>query len=117
MSKYEDSSPVSELVQKLRARCSYGDVRLWQKHDPLSEEAAAHITALEAENARLREALKPLKVIADAVFYFDGDREMNASRANADNVWGFDNAYLTYGDLRAARAILSLAPQGGDHGE
>lgn len=86
--------------------------------NPDGQEAADRLTALEAENAKLREALEPLKGIADAVFYIDEDgHAMNASRGDADNVWGFNNAYLTYGDLRVARAALSTAPQGGDHDE
>ena len=43
-----------DLVKRLQARCSYGDARLWQKHDPLSEKAAARITELQAEVERLR---------------------------------------------------------------
>lgn len=33
-------SESKEVVQRLRDRCSYGDARLWQKHDPLCEKAA-----------------------------------------------------------------------------
>ena len=43
-----------DLVKRLQARCSYGDARLWQKHDPLSEKAAARITELQAEVERLK---------------------------------------------------------------
>lgn len=111
------SSPVSELVELLRAVDAWTSVDVPNYVINLTRESADRLTALDAENAKLRKALEPLKRIADAVFYIDEDFEMNASRDDADNVWGFDNAYLTYGDLRAARAILSTAQQGGDHAE
>lgn len=47
----------SELVERLRARCSYGDARRWQKHDPLSERAAdlieAQARAIEEMRAKI----------------------------------------------------------------
>ena len=47
------------LIDRLEARCVYGDARLlsWKKHDPLSAEAAAEIYHLRAEIERLRGAL------------------------------------------------------------
>lgn len=52
----------SEIVERLRQRCSYGDARLWQKHDPLSEAAASHIEAQEKLIAELRSKIVRLEV-------------------------------------------------------
>ena len=48
-----------DLIDRLKARCVYGDARLllWKKHDPLSAEAAAEIYRLRAEIERLRAAI------------------------------------------------------------
>ena len=47
-----------DLIDRLKARCVYGDARLllWKKHDPLSAEAAAEIYRLRAEIERLDRA-------------------------------------------------------------
>lgn len=65
-----------------------------------NERAAKRIAELEA-------ALKPLEGIAGRVFY-DG---MNSSKADDATLYGFDGAYITYGDLRRARAVLSQEEQ------
>jgi len=45
-----------DIVEKLEARCSYGDARLWQRHDPLSAEAAAEILRLRSALANAKRA-------------------------------------------------------------
>ena len=57
-----------DLVQRLRADVFYGDARLanMDKHNPLHMEAADRIEALEAENERLREALKRIQHFSPA---------------------------------------------------
>lgn len=54
----KESSPVSELVAgKLRERAGFMREAGHNDDAELDEEAADRLTALEAENARLREAL------------------------------------------------------------
>ncbi len=47
-----------DLIDRLKARCVYGDARLllWKKHDPLSAEAAVEIYRLRVEIERLTKA-------------------------------------------------------------
>lgn len=56
-----------DLIARLQARCSYGDARMWMKHDPLSAEAAAELSRLRAEVERLTAALSDERAHADAL--------------------------------------------------
>jgi len=59
--------------------------------------------------------IEPFNKLAAAVFYVDEDgKEMNASKSDDQTVWGFDDAHITYGDLRAVRALL-LKLEGSSH--
>ncbi len=72
-------------------------------------ESATELTRLRSLNAECEAALGPLGKIADAVF----DDGMNASKPDDAPLYGFDGAYLTYGDLRRARAPLLARANGG----
>lgn len=73
----------------------------------LIESLATQLAAKEAMLAKALEVTRPLNTLASAVFYVDeGGREMNSSKPDDYTLWGFDRAYITYGDLRAARAFL-----------
>ena len=65
-----------------------------------NERAAKRIAELEA-------ALEPLKALSDRVF----DDGMNSSKTDDTALYGFDGVYITYGDLRRARAVLSQEKQ------
>jgi hypothetical protein len=91
----------------------------------ISDERKAELDAMyspQAEVARLRAALdealevvKPINVLAQAVFHVDEDgREMNARRADDQGLYGFDRVELTYGHLRAARRFYEKHKGGGD---
>ena len=56
-----------DLIDRLKARCVYGDARLllWKKHDPLSAEAAAEIYRLRAENERLHTIIDNLHAVEE----------------------------------------------------
>lgn len=78
----------SELVTLLRQQSKIGPINVPRA---AMRDAAARIEALEAENARLREALEPFSEACKQV-----------DRGGPDNA-GFIGAGLTLGDLRAAR--------------
>lgn len=93
-----------DLIDRLEARCVYGDARLLsgKKHDPLSAEAAAEIYHLRAENERLRAALQPFS--EEAGYWISH----NYSREDRP-VEGFKGytSVMTCGDLFNARAALA----------
>jgi hypothetical protein len=55
-------SEVTDLIARLRARCAYGDSRLWRKHDPLANEAANMLANLQAALS----AAPPAQPVTDA---------------------------------------------------
>lgn len=70
-------------------------------------ELMARVAALEAENARMREALGPF---AQKAWFYDPPEDDDDNR-----IW--DTRYCpTLGDLRRARAALSAAGEAGHHG-
>lgn len=58
-------------------------------------------TAAEARLSEVEKALEPIVKLADAVFR-DG---MNTDKRDEAGVWGFDDATLTYGHLRATHRV------------
>jgi hypothetical protein len=67
-----------ELVARLRARCEYqsrGYGEVVDVPDGDCDEAADAIEALEAENARLREALEPIVKDAQRNLFFMGSNQ------------------------------------------
>ncbi len=74
---------------------------------------ADEIVRLRSLNARQGEVLKPLVALANEVFRSDGGHEMNSGKRDDQAIWGFDNATLTYGDLRRARAALATESSNG----
>jgi hypothetical protein len=56
----------------------------------------------------VKAVMEPFGNLASAVFHVDEDgREMNFTKPDDRHLWGFDNAMISYGDLRAVRALLS----------
>ena len=109
-----------DLIERLQARCVYGDARLLMssRHDPLSAEAAAEIYRLRAEIKRLK---REVDVAASAMvrnhnraekaeverdearaMLADAERDMRQRAADSALNWGG-----LYGK-NAARRILAL---------
>lgn len=96
---------IAGLVQRLRKRCNCNPENPCGAEEDcgLDNLAAATLEHLEAENARLREALKPFANLADVYDPPDGDDKAA--------VW---YKVPTIGQLRKARAALGDTPAGLD---
>ena len=116
-----------DLIDRLKARCVYGDARLllWKKHDPLSAEAAAEIYRLRAENERLHTIIDNLHAVEEkhretANTYFHRANWLQVDnerlRAALSDVIGCDRHNFYDGDppkyVRIARA--ALGQEGGE---
>lgn len=76
-----------DIVERLRARCVYGDARLWKKHDALSEEAADHIEALRERLEDLRAEIQWLRELMKSDDISQEVWEEAIKLANSDNQW------------------------------
>jgi hypothetical protein len=90
-----DETEYAELIKGLRRNQLFGD--------EFAGRAASAFSSLIADNARLREALKPF--VAEALLW--GDPLDNWK--DGDAVFGVGSA-LKVGDLRRARAALNGEP-------
>lgn len=88
------NSTIYEIYQVVSG--GRGEPGNWHGAEPVR----AKLEALQRENAELREALKPFALLADELSI-----DMS-SRPNDRPAWGFNDAELTYGDFRRARALL-----------
>ncbi|MGL4525773.1 MAG: hypothetical protein ACRCUC_02235 [Aestuariivirga sp.] len=74
----------------------------WRDYDTKLAEMSAKLFAAEAENAKLREALKPFAEIASCAL-----KTTNGHYGGDDPWYVMSDAKITYGDLRRARAALN----------
>jgi len=106
---------MSDLVERLKWRRFPRDTTLAENICALGrtcDEAAARITELEAENARLREALQPFSDMAGPLFmanYHDNDLLYDPNLHYEGDV----KPRLRFRDFRRARAALAGQGDGG----
>lgn len=102
---------MADIVERLRTRAANADRPRWRDmHYGSAEadddsEAADTIDALRAENARLREALKPFGALGEAMTKQSPDD--NSPWVNASDNTPYGAQGLTFGDYRRARAALT----------
>lgn len=105
-------TPVSEqitdaqIVRMIIWADNFGQPALVAALTELQHRRAAEAT-LRTERDEAREALKPFAALYDESMRDYPDGTAKHERPDDRHAWGFNNANLTWGDLRRARSTLS----------